>query len=283
MAYAHSLHGWLRSRFFFAVTAVSALSMALFGSWHLTDEPWAGPRLHLNLALAWAPYLCSLLLVALHQQAPKSRVVWWVVFAVWLAFFPNAPYLVTDWLYLSNFREDLWYSIGIFGTISSAGLLLSVTSLYLVHTLMRVRLSPVVSEPMVFLVLLLSGLGVFLGRFVRLNSWDLVTDPRAVLTALAEQPGDPAYHANSLYFSLGVALLLGLCYAVFVSLRYAPRSREELRGWGHETPHRPPQEGIGCTTDDPVLGSLREYDPDAWTPEEVAAQVRRWQRELRRK
>lgn len=240
MNHVHSSHGWLRSRFFFAVAAVSAVAIGLFAARHLTDEPWAGPRLHLNLALAWVPYLCSLLLVVIHQRAPENRVAWWALFAVWLAFFPNAPYMVTDWLYLPNFREELWYSIGIFGTFSLAGLLLAVTSLYLVHTLLRVRLGSVVSWAMVFLVLLLSGLGVFLGRFVRLNSWDLVTDPATALAGLTEKLGDPADRASSLYFSLGFALLLAMCYAVFFSLRNAPHSREELMGWGHRIPAAPP-------------------------------------------
>jgi DNA mismatch repair protein MutS len=42
------------------------------------------------------------------------------------------------------------------------------------------------------------------------------------------------------------------------------------------------QASLFAGTDDPVLEALREYDPDAWTPEEVAAQVRRWQRELKK-
>jgi uncharacterized membrane protein len=85
------------------------------------------------LFLAWIPYLCSLGLVVLSRRTPDASVLWWGLFAVWLAFFPNAPYLITDWLYLPYFQTELWYSICLFMTFSLSGLLLTVISLYLVH------------------------------------------------------------------------------------------------------------------------------------------------------
>jgi uncharacterized membrane protein len=234
MSHAPAPHPWLQSRLIFSVTSVSALAIALLACWHSTGIPWDGPRLHLNLALAWVPYLCSLGLVWLEQEAPQHKAAWWLLFAVWLAFFPNAPYLVTDLLYLPQFQEKLWYSIGMFLTFSMAGLLLSMVSLYLVHSMLRVRLPAGLPGAIVLLVLLLSGLGVFLGRFVRLNSWDLLTNPRDVLADLMTKLNDPSYHADPFYFSLGFALLLGVCYGVFVSVRNAPRSREEIWAWGRE-------------------------------------------------
>ena len=232
MSHSPSPLRWLRSRFFFPVAGVSILAMTWFVGWHFRGEPWNGPRLPWNLTLAWVPYLCSLGLVWLHQHAPHRRGLWWGLFVVWFAFFPNAPYLVTDWLYLPNFHEDLWYSIGLFLTFSISGLLLSLASLYLVHTLLRTRGGVIETWLVVGLVCLLSGVGVFLGRFVRLNTWDLVTRPGAILEDTLKYVRDPAPHARPLYFSLGFAVLLAVCYFAFVSVRRAPRSREEERAWG---------------------------------------------------
>ncbi len=55
---------------------------------------------------------------------------------------PTLSYLITDWLYLPHFQTELWYSICLFMTFSFSGLLLSVTSLYLVHAQLRARLGP---------------------------------------------------------------------------------------------------------------------------------------------
>ena len=87
-----------------------------------------------------------------------------MLLGLWLAFFPNAPYLVTEWLHLSRLHEELWFSIAIFTAFSLCGLQLTATSLYLVHTQVRVRHGSSVGWVFVISVLLLSGLGVYLGK-----------------------------------------------------------------------------------------------------------------------
>jgi uncharacterized membrane protein len=131
--------GWLAQRFFYPLLAISLLAMALLATWHFTMEEWPGPRLYFNLGLAWIPYVCSLLLVALEQKVPHRRLPRSMLLGLWLAFFPNAPYLVTEWLHLSRLHEELWFSIAIFTAFSLCGLQLTATSLYLVHTQVRVR------------------------------------------------------------------------------------------------------------------------------------------------
>jgi uncharacterized membrane protein len=75
-------------------------------------------------------------------------------------------------------------------------------------------------------VVTLSGLGVYLGRFLRLNSRDLLVRPGAVLDALAslDEPDGPVEPAG---FTALFMILLLLSYWVFLSVRRAPRSREE--------------------------------------------------------
>jgi uncharacterized membrane protein len=223
---------WLRSRFFVPIVVGSIVSLALYAGWHLAGIPWHGPRSWLNLALAWVAYLLSLALVRFEQTSPNSRAAWWGLFLVWLGFFPNAPYLVTDLLYLPKFPSELWLSIGLFLCFSLAGLLISVSSLYLVHTNLRERLGTTMAGAAVCIVILLSGVGVFLGRFLRLNTWDLVTNPEKILKDMETGLRNPANHTDPLYFSLGFAGLLGLCYLVFRAIRNGPRSREEQETMG---------------------------------------------------
>jgi uncharacterized membrane protein len=157
---------------------------------------------------------------------------------VWLAFFPNAPYLITDWMYLDDNRlaEHLWYSIALFTTFATCGVLLAVISLYLMHTLIRARFGAVTGWLLVLVAIGLSGLGVYLGRFLRLNSWDLLTKPTTVLDALRTTLNDPHDQTSALKFTGMFALLLLVNYYVFRSIRLAPRSREEVAHEGELSP-----------------------------------------------
>lgn len=222
---------WLQSRFFFPLASLTAFALFMRAVWDTKGEPWHGPRLLLNLTLAWIPYLLSLGLVHLEQRPTTSRGLWLVVFLAWIGFFPNAPYLVTDWLYLPSFAEELWFSIGLFMSFSLCGLILSIISLFLVHGVLRTRWGRLEAALLIALMFVLSGLGVFMGRFLRLNTWELVTRPGHVLNDLANRAHDPAVHVNPAAFSLGFALLLAVCYWVFLLIRHAPRSREEQRAW----------------------------------------------------
>jgi uncharacterized membrane protein len=229
---SHSPFGWrhwLSARFFFPVAAASLLALAFFAEWHLAIGPWTGPRLELNLALAWAPYLFALWAVWAGERRPEAATPIASPGLLWLAFFPNAPYLVTDWLYLEGLGDHLWFSIGLFMTFSLCGLLLAVVSLYLMHTLVRVKLGRVAGWVTVALAVGLAGLGVYMGRFLRLNSWELATDPQAVLHDVRTRLGDPHFHATPLGFTIGFAAMLACGYYVFLSVRRAPRSREEQR------------------------------------------------------
>jgi uncharacterized membrane protein len=217
---------WLTARFFFTLLIPSGVALALFAGWHVRFASWPGPRLHLNLALAWVPYLCSLWAAAAAERSPHRLRAILVPGACWLAFFPNAPYLVTDWLYVEGLGHHLWPSIALFTAFSSCGLLLGIVSLYLMHTLVRAHFGRAAGWGVVGVVVVLSGLGVYLGRFLRLNSWDLVTRPGAVLDALASL-NEPEDHAGPFAFTVMFTVLLLVGYFVFQSVRRAPRSREE--------------------------------------------------------
>jgi uncharacterized membrane protein len=228
--------GWLARRFFYPLVAISLLALALIATWYSTMEEWPGPRLCFNLGLAWLPYLCSLSLVALEQRVPHRRLPRFMLLGLWLAFFPNAPYLVTEWLYLPRLHEELWFSIAIFAAFSLCGLQLTAASLYLVHTQVRTRRGPGVGWVFATIVLLLSGLGVYLGRFVRINSWDLMVRPTTVLSDTLKMFEEPADQIAPAAFSLTFAIFLLVYYIVFLWLRHAPWSQEEEAAWqSHRT------------------------------------------------
>ena len=107
----------------------------------LVRIPWAGTNDYDNLAwnlfLAWVPFVIALGVYVLYGRGVSPlRLV--PAALLWLVFLPNAPYLVTDFVYLGEFRDvPLWYDAVMLTTFAGVGILLGFLSLYLMHSIAR--------------------------------------------------------------------------------------------------------------------------------------------------
>jgi uncharacterized membrane protein len=186
-----------------AVAAVSALALAMWlVRWRL-----AGPDLAFlvwNLLLAWIPWLA-----ARGLERVRSRAACAAAGAVWLLFLPNAPYLVTDLVHLRP-RPPVpaSFDVLLFASFALAGCALAWGSLEAVHARLARATGRARAALGVAGVLLLTGFGVYLGRFERWNSWDLVARPRGVLADAASALADP----RALAFSALFAAFVGAGY-----------------------------------------------------------------------
>jgi uncharacterized membrane protein len=219
----------LRSSFLFPLTAMSVVAMSLYLAWRLFLGPWNGPRLHLNLFLAWVPYVAALAAVELHRRRPDAAWSFRALIVVWFFFFPNAPYLVTDWRYLPGWTDELWYATLTMTTFSLCGLSLAAVSLYLVQTTIAVRSSRLAGRIVAVAAIGLSGLGVYLGRFIRLNTWDLLVDPLQVVRDIVGLLRAHQHHLGPVGFTVLFTFLLASIYYLFVEVRQAAPSPEERR------------------------------------------------------
>ena len=166
-----------------------------------------------NLFLAWLPYLSSLWALSLHKRYPRQWAVLLLPGLLWLAFFPNAPYLITDFWHLASRPPiPVWYDIGLLSAFAWAGLFLAVFSLRIMQTLVRDFTGPAASWLFVAGVAGLSGLGVYLGRFLRWNSWDLLINPQAVLADVLTRLIDPLSHLQTFGVTFFFAAFLLVCY-----------------------------------------------------------------------
>ncbi len=212
-------HPFPRNRFLYPLLLSTLLAAGWFifrvaysGKWYYDNLPW-------NLLLAWAPYVCSLWAVAWGRVYPGR---WWLLLlpgALWLVFFPNAPYIVTDFYHL-EIRPPipLWYDVVLLTLFAWTGCFLAITSLRAMQLLVRKWTNRPVSRIFVAVALGLSGVGVYLGRFERWNSWDLFLQPASVLEDLAAPLMNPLNNMRFLGFSLAFTALLFVIYAVFVSV-----------------------------------------------------------------
>jgi len=166
-----------------------------------------------NLLLAWIPYLASLWAGWTQQHLPGR---WWLLIppaALWLSFFPNAPYIITDLAHLAERPPaPLWFDVGMIVVFALAGLFLAVYSLRIMHGLVQSYVGSLLGWLFVVAVLPLGGLGVYMGRFLRWNSWDLLLRPKGVLSDVALRLTHPWEHPRTMGVTLLFAAILLVCY-----------------------------------------------------------------------
>jgi uncharacterized membrane protein len=169
-----------------------------------------------NLFLAAVPLAASSALVAAHARR-AGRLLQLGCFAVWMLFLPNAPYLLTDLLHLAPMPPvPLWYDLAMLLSCAGTGLLLGFLSLAQVQRVVEERYHAAAGWALALASMLLSGYGIYLGRFQRWNSWDVMMDPTGVFGTVAGHLLDPAAHPRT----IGVTLVYGGGLALgYVALR----------------------------------------------------------------
>jgi uncharacterized membrane protein len=174
-----------------------------------------GPRLvnerpaHLfliwNLALAWVPLLAALALEA--SERSHHRVLGGLALLVWLLFLPNAPYLVSDLAHLRLPSTTPWLDLARFVAFAWAGCLLGIAALRVVHGVVAARVGTLAGWFVILGGATASGIGVALGRFGRLNSWEVVTRPVFVADETMRLSGDRQALAVAAFFTLLVLVM----------------------------------------------------------------------------
>ena len=167
-----------------------------------------------NLFLAWVPFLLSLGVAAVHRRG-GPRVLLWILGAGWLLFLPNAPYILTDFIHLGRAGgAPLWFDAALIGSFAATGLVLGLASLLVVHYVVEARAGRVVGWIFAVSSLVLSAVGVYLGRFPRFNSWDVVTDPYVLVAVVLQRLADPLGNPFLLRFGVAMSAVLLGCYLV---------------------------------------------------------------------
>lgn len=195
-----------------SLMATTALTLAL----GITDPaaPMSYPTKFLvwNLVLAWIPMVLAIAFDLVERR------LWLLPLGLgWLAFLPNAPYLVTDLVHLGEGYE-LWRHVLQYGFAAWTGILLGVVSLLLVHRRLGDEFGGFWGWLAVVLSVAACAVGVVIGRFQRWNSWDLVTRPDAVVAATFDWMRAPLSYVQSTGVAVAVAAFFGLAYLTIWAL-----------------------------------------------------------------
>jgi uncharacterized membrane protein len=196
------------------VVAMVAVRVVYSGNGDNAELVW-------NLFLAWIPFGLALQVYEGYRRgAARAYLLFGGV--LWLLFFPNAPYIVTDfkWLKVST-GAPVWYDVVLISAGAWAGLLLGFISLYLMQAVVRRALGAINAWLFVLVALVLSSFGIYLGRFQRSNSWDVFIRPRTFAGDVWTRLADPAEYARVVAVTVLFTAFLAATYLVFYSFARA--------------------------------------------------------------
>lgn len=175
-----------------------------------------------NLMLAWVPFVYAYLAYRLHLARNHRFIVWLGVIScttIWLLFLPNAPYLLTDLIHLQVENNSIyWYDLLMLLWYAWTGFLLGIASLYLMQQVVVSSFGKVIGWLFVVVTLSLASYGVYLGRFLRWNSWDILRNPLALFTDIYLQFRHPIAHFQAHAFWLILAAFLIFVYTTLTLL-----------------------------------------------------------------
>jgi uncharacterized membrane protein len=219
------LHRFLRIHLFYPL-ALSTLLCAvlvvgrvvLSGERHYTFLVW-------NLFLAWLPYAFAVWAA----NAPRRPIRLGLPVTLWVLFLPNAAYIMTDFTHLLHPRDfPIMYDIVLIFAFAWTGLLLGLTSLDLLQSRVQRRWGAWANAGFVLASTVVTGAGIYVGRFLRWNSWEIVAEPREFLREVLHAFSFSYAFAHTAVF----ATVVLLCHLTYLSLRGArPITGPEPRGF----------------------------------------------------
>ena len=170
-----------------------------------------------NLFLAWIPFALAVFVYDRWRRR-QTGLLLVALAGIWLLFFPNAPYIATDFVHL---RHDplapYWYDAVTIAAFAWVGLLLGFASLYLMQTVVRQARGALAGWLFAVVAIGLGSLGIYLGRFLRLNSWDAVEHP-SVLPRIAHAVArDPFAYQEAIAVTLLFTAALSVAYFLLYS------------------------------------------------------------------
>jgi uncharacterized membrane protein len=157
-----------------------------------------------NLFLAILPYLSSEVARYFGSKNKRFSALVFVLFAI--LFLPNSPYIITDLFHLRERAEmPLWFDTMLVFSVALSGLVLFYVTLFSIRSTLQLLWGKILAEITVLFVTFLCSFGIYLGRYLRFNSWDVMSNPNNLFDEIANRMINPSRHTQT----IGVTLLYG--------------------------------------------------------------------------
>jgi uncharacterized membrane protein len=196
-----------------ALSSLISVALFIFRAFYFqSTEYW---YLLWNLFLAWLPLLFAGILV---QQLHTQRWLRWqtmLTTVLWLGFLPNSFYLVTDFIHLQHtMNASLLYDSVLLFSFSINGFILGYLSLAMIHKELNKRLQARDVHIILGIVFLACSFAIYLGRYLRWNTWDVLINPAGILFDVTDQFINPGAYGQSFLTTMLFFVFIGSTYAI---------------------------------------------------------------------
>ncbi|AZA53269.1 DUF1361 domain-containing protein [Chryseobacterium sp. G0201] len=173
--------------------------------------------LNWNLFLAWIPFIISSFLLIFNI---KSKIALAFAIVVWILFFPNSPYILTDLFHLKTRNSvPIWYDLIVILSYAWAGLICGFISLLDIEKMFSSYFKISTISIIAVLFLFVSSFGVYLGRFLRWNSWDVLNNPFGLFNDIAVRFIYPLDYTKTWGVTVLMGSMLNFMYFMLRSVR----------------------------------------------------------------
>lgn len=165
-----------------------------------------------NLFLAFVPYFISNWL-SKHRSVLTNRIKLAFLVFIWILFMPNSFYILTDLFHLNNMSHgDSWFDLTLILSFAWTGILFGILSIWKMELLLKNAKGKFVSGFVICIVMWLNAFGIYIGRFLRFNSWDVFVNPFSLLSEIMDILLNP--------YDYRYVWAMSSCFALFMVIVY---------------------------------------------------------------
>ena len=182
-------------------------------------------RVFYSSSLMYLFFIWNLLLAAIPLQLSqyfirlKSKKFHWILFSLWILFFPNAIYIITDFVHLKQRNNiPLWFDVILIFSAASNGLVMAFISLYQVEIFLLSKFNERKTSFILYGCLFVSSFGVYIGRFLRWNSWDIFFNPFQFIFEIIQPFVNPFQHPRTWGMTIIFFFFFGIFYFIIKKL-----------------------------------------------------------------
>lgn len=176
-----------------------------------------------NIVLAFIPLIISFFLLVFSQKSTNKKIIFIIGGFLWLVFIPNAIYITTDFVHLGVVRAvPIIYDVVLLFTSALLGLIFGLISVSHIEHIIRIKYSKDITITLMSLIIFIISFGVYLGRFLRFNSWDIFAKPVVFLNGLKETFTNINNFVEALCYTILFFFFILILYHCWKSIKIRP-------------------------------------------------------------
>ena len=221
-----TIHEWLLMSSCFSCLLLM-IRMIVTNSIEYIFLPW-------NLFLAFVPYWITWWMTT-NVAIIENKIKLIIALGTWLLFIPNSFYIITDLFHLIHVRSaPKWFDLLLIFSFAWNGIICGIILVRRVEIIITVIRKKQVSIFLVFLVMWVNAFGIYIGRFLRYNSWDIISDPFSLAADIVNMILHPFQNGYAWGMTLGYAVFITFVYFTIKKLSESFRVKE----YNHAKPQR---------------------------------------------